>query len=287
MAPADSIYEEDVVKGILQNLLIVYLLVSDLKINPRNARTHSKHQIRQIAASIKEFGFTNPILIDQDYTIIAGHGRVAAAMQLGMSLVPTIQLENLSPDQIRAYVLADNRLAEKAGWDKSVLAIELQHLLTIESDFDISSTGFEVPEIDLILSCKTGKPDPDDNFEIIETDNATSQLGDLWSLGKHRVLCSDSLRDDSYSILMGNRLADVVFTDPPYNVPIDGHVSGNGPIHHPEFKMASGEMSASQFISFLTTILRFLAQYSASRTSVSCGRWSLYSCAWTRARPRS
>jgi ParB-like nuclease domain len=146
-----------------------YRPVGDLKNNPRNARVHSKHQIRQIASSIKAFGFTNPVLLDKDNTIVAGHGRVAAAKLLGISDVPTIRLENLSSDQLRAYVLADNRLAEKAGWDKSILAIELQHLISIESDFDVTVTGFEIPEIDLVLSTPSAKPDPDDVFELSET----------------------------------------------------------------------------------------------------------------------
>jgi len=159
------------VKGtITPELLITYHPVDELKDCPRNARTHSKRQIRQIAASIKAFGFTNPVLIDRNNTIIAGHGRVAAAKLLGLSMVPTIRLENLSPDQIRAYILADNRLAEKAGWDKSILAIELQHLLTIDDDFDVTITGFEIPEIDLIIGEATGKPDPDDSFAVAETD---------------------------------------------------------------------------------------------------------------------
>ena len=131
-------------------LSLTYLPVDALRPYARNARTHSKRQIRQIAASIKEFGFTQPVLIDKENSIIAGHGRVEAAKLVGLSKVPTIRLEGLSPDQVRAYIIADNRLAEKAGWDASILAIELQHLLLL-TDLDITVTGFEVPEIDLIL----------------------------------------------------------------------------------------------------------------------------------------
>ena len=173
---------------------LLNLSISDLKNNPGNARTHSHHQIRQLAESIKAFGFTNPVLIDRNDMIIAGHGRVAAAKLLGLPLVPTIQLENLSPDQVRAYVIADNRLAEKAGWDESILAIELQHLLTIESDFDVTITGFEIPEIDLLLSTADDKPDPDDVFDAVETAQAVTRLGDLWHLGRHRVLCGKLYR---------------------------------------------------------------------------------------------
>ena len=246
----------------LPDLSIIYRAVGDLKPNPHNARTHSKHQIRQIAASIKAFGFTNPVLIDGNNTIIAGDGRVAAAKLLRLSLVPTIRLENLSPDQIRAYILADNRLAEKAGWDKSILAIELQHLLTIDDDFDVTITGFEIPEIDLIIGEATGKPDPDDSFAVAETDQLVTQLGDLWLLRKHRVLCGSALQQTSYATLMASRRADVVFIDPPYNVPIAGHASGNGSVQHREFQMASGEMSEAEFVAFLTTSLRLLTRYS-------------------------
>src|ERR1017187_7873693 len=133
--------------------------VASLRPYDRNARTHSKRQIRQIAASIKEFGFTNPVLIDSEGMIIAGHGRAEAAKLLGMGQVPTIRLENLSRDQIRAYVLADNRLAENAGWDKNILAIELQTLMALDLDFDITITGFEIPEIDLILNDSANSTD--------------------------------------------------------------------------------------------------------------------------------
>ncbi len=243
-------------------LQITYQSVADLKNNPRNARTHSKHQILQIARSIDAFGFTNPVLLDHDNMIVAGHGRVAGAKKLGISLVPTIRLEDLSPDQIRAYVIADNRLAETAGWDKSILSIELQHLLTIDNDFDVTVTGFEIPEIDLALATENDKADPDDTFEVAETPQAVTQLGDLWHLGKHRVLCGNSLEPQSYSTLMGSRRADVVFVDMPFNVHINGHVCGNGSIRHREFPMASGELTEFEFISFLSSSLRLLAQYS-------------------------
>jgi hypothetical protein len=191
----------------LSELLITYQPISDLKNNPRNARTHTKYQVRQIANSITEFGFTNPVLLDHNNTIIAGHGRVAAAKLLGMSSAPTIRLENLSPDQIRAYVIADNRLAEKAGWDQAILAIELQHLMTIESDLDVTITGFEIPEIDLLLATEDDKPDPDDTFQVAEAVQPVTQVGDLWHLGKHRVLCGSACEQAPYSTLMASRPA--------------------------------------------------------------------------------
>jgi len=245
-------------------LKVTYKPVCRLAGYPNNSRKHSQHQIRQIAASIKAFGFTNPVLIDQNDTVIAGHGRVAAAKLLGMDQVPTIRLESLSEDQVRAYVIADNRLAEKAGWDKSILAIELQHLLTIDSDLDVTVTGFDVPEIDLILSQATTEPDQDDVFEIGPTSQIVTRLGDLWHLGKHRVLCGNALDENSYKTLMGPRHANLAFVDPPYNVPIEGNVSGHGSIHHPEFAMASGEMNEAEFVAFLSTSLRLLARHSTN-----------------------
>ena len=244
--------------------VITYQKVGELTNNPRNSRTHSKRQIRQIANSINAFGFTNPVLLDRSNMIIAGHGRVRAAQLLGISEVPTIRLENLSADQVRAYVIADNRLAEKAGWDKSILAIELQSLLTIDSDFDVTITGFEIPEIDLLLTTDHGKPDPDDDFEITTIGEAVTRPGDLWQLGRHRLLCGSAIEQASFSQLLGNRRADIVFVDPPYNVAIDGNVSGNGSIQHREFGMASGEMGELEFITFLTASLGLLARYSAA-----------------------
>src|SRR5450631_2768070 len=181
--------------------------IQDLVPHPQNARTHSKHQIRQIADSIRVFGFTNPILIDGRNRIIAGHGRVEAAKLLGMEQVPAIRFENLNDEQIRAYVIADNKLAENAGWDRSILAIELQHLLTLDcADFDFTITGFEVAEIDMIL--EEAAIGPDDESEVVEPilDGAPiTEPGDLWLLGKHRIMCGNSLHDETYKALMGNR----------------------------------------------------------------------------------
>jgi ParB-like nuclease domain len=178
-------------------LSIVYASISSLRPYTRNARTHTKRQIRMIAQSIQAFGFTNPILTDESNSIVAGHGRVEAAKLIGMAKVPTVRLENLTEDQIRAYVIADNRLAEKAGWDKSILAIELQHLMTLDcGDFDVTITGFEVPEIDVIIeeakeSSATEDAVPEPNLD----QPAVTEPGDLWLLGKHRILCGNALHD--------------------------------------------------------------------------------------------
>lgn len=233
---------------------------------PRNPRTHSPKQIRQIADSIETFGFTNPVLIDRNRNIIAGHGRVDAAKLLDIDTVPTICLEDLSEEQIRAYVIADNRLAENAGWDTEILAIELQSLLEIDLDFDITVTGFETPEIDLLIAgLDDGSAEPDelDNVEV-DTDSPTiTRPGDIWQIGRHRLICGDSTDPDVYARLLDGECAQMVFTDPPYNVPIDGHVCGLGGVKHREFEMAAGEMSAPEFTAFLKKVFSNLAEFSA------------------------
>jgi DNA modification methylase len=250
-------------------LEIIYSSPNLLVANERNARTHSKHQIRQIGNSISQFGFTNPVLVDNKNTIIAGHGRVAAARLLGIDQVPTIRLEALTEDQIRAYVIADNRLAEMAGWDKSILAIELQHLVNLDShlSLDAAVTGFEIPEIDVLLEeAKETKPDTEDILEIDEAALPITQTGDLWQLGKHRVLCANSLEPGSYKALLNSRSANVVFVDPPYNLIIDGNVAGHGAIRRREFMMASGEMDDAEFAAFLAQALALLARHSSSNS---------------------
>ncbi|HMG84938.1 MAG TPA: ParB/Srx family N-terminal domain-containing protein [Terracidiphilus sp.] len=164
--------------------------VSSLKPYRANARTHTKHQIRQIANSIVAFGFTNPILIDSGNRIIAGHGRVEAAKLLGMERVPTIRLEGLNEDQIRAYVLADNKLAENAGWDSQILAIELQYLVELNSaDLDVTITGFEIPEVDAVITAVSGESEPEPPVPEPDRDGqAVNQPGDLWKLDKHRII---------------------------------------------------------------------------------------------------
>jgi len=213
----------------LNQLTVTYEEIQSLVPYARNARTHSKRQIRQIADSIHAFGFTNPVLVNRSRRIIAGHGRVDAAKLLGMKSVPTICLENLNEDQIRAYILADNRLAEKAGWDNSILAIELQHLTSVDLGFDVSITGFEVGEIDLILQEAAAAEEKEEEEPVeISSGPAITKPGDIWLLGDHRLMCGDALEESTYSALMNGQKADVVFADPPYNVKIDGNVCGKG-----------------------------------------------------------
>src|SRR5712691_963149 len=228
---------------------IEYSLVRELRPYPNNARTHSKKQIRQIANSIAKFGFCNPVLIDDDKQIIAGHGRVEAAKLLGIAAVPTCRLSHLSEADKRAYILTDNKLAEKAGWDKQLLAIELQCL--IDLDVEIELTGFEMPEIDLILEdareANGASSGPEDNVPQYPSGPVVTQSGDLWVLGNHRLLCADARDQGPYERLLAGGKAQFVFTDPPYNVRIDGNVCGLGRIRHRDFAMGCGEMSEAEF----------------------------------------
>jgi len=246
----------------MTKLTIGQLPVGSLKPYDRNARTHSAKQIAQIASSIKAFGFNNPVLIDKDGGIIAGHGRVEAAKALGQETVPCVRLEHLNEAQKRAYILADNKLAEKAGWDPEILKIELQHLTNLDLDFDISVTGFEMPEIDVLLSDTPEETDSADDVPAVEPGPAVTRLGDIWQIGPHRLICGDSTKAETYAHLLDGDRAQMIFTDPPYNVKIDGHVSGLGSVKHREFAMASGEMTTSEFSCFLREVFANLAAHS-------------------------
>jgi len=246
-----------------RDLRVTYLPPGDLKPYANNPRTHSKKQVRQIADSMKTFGFTNPILIDSGEGVIAGHGRLEAAKLLGVQRVPTIRLDEMTEAQKRAYIIADNKLAENAGWDQELLAIELDYLLEIETEFDISVIGFEPAEIDLVLSGSDGGSSSDPLDEAPEVPLVpVSSLGDLWLLGKHRLYCGDATDRTAFARLMDGKQAQMVFSDPPYNVPIAGNVSGLGSVKHGEFVMASGEMTVEAFTVFLKSVLGHMADVS-------------------------
>lgn len=230
----------------------------------RNARTHSKKQLRQIAESIRTFGFTNPVLIDQANTILAGHGRVEAAKSLGMETVPCLRIQHMTEAEKRAYVIADNKLALNAGWDEELLAQELQGLLATENlGFDIGVIGFEVAEIDSLVEGLSPE-EPNNPEDDILPDIAPRRVnpGDIWQLGAHRLICGDALDPRVLDDLMEGELARMVFSDPPYNVKIDGHVGGSGKTKHREFAMASGEMTETEFTAFLTKALQNMADHS-------------------------
>jgi DNA modification methylase len=240
-------------------LNIEHAAIDNLCPSPRNARTHNEQQIVQIAASISAFGFLNPIIVDPEGQILAGHGRLAAAMRLGLTEVPIIRVDRLTDAHKRLFALADNRLAELAGWDEEVLSIELKELEEIVLDLDISITGFDTVDIDRIAeSVSAKKIDPADLIPEMEA-GPISKLGDVWRLGRHKLLCGSALDKSSYESLLGDERAQTIVTDPPYNVPIDGHVSGTG---RREFVMASGEMSEDEFVKFLLTTFGHLAEFS-------------------------
>lgn len=242
---------------------IVMTPVGALTPYPRNALKHSKRQVKLIARSIEKFGFTNPVLMSGDGQIIAGHGRVAAAKLLGLETVPTIALSYLSAAERRACVLADNKLAEIAGWDRDILAIELQGL--IDLDFEVELTGFSLAETDSILEDAKNRNVEGNDLAVDYIPPlaaaAATRRGNMWLIGNHRLVCGDARETADYEQLMETEKADLVFTDPPYNVPIEGHAGGLGRVHHREFAFASGEMTEAEFTQFLTTSLSAMAGY--------------------------
>jgi DNA modification methylase len=251
-----------------KSLKIIYQQIEDLKLDPGNPRVHSKKQIGQIAESIKVFGFIVPILIDRNGKIICGHGRLMAARALGIIKVPTVHLDHLTEAQARAFMIADNRLTEIASWDDQFLAQQLKDLSLSGLDFSLEITGFEMGEIDLRIASLEDTPaqdaDPADVLPESPAGPPVSKNGDLWLLGHHRVLCGNALDPEAFMALMGEERAATVFTDPPYNVEIDGHAGGLGAIHHRPFPMASGEMSKAEFTAFLAQACRNLVAFSAA-----------------------
>jgi DNA modification methylase len=205
----------------------------------RNSRTHSKEQIIQLRGSLREFGFINPCLIDKDYNVIAGHGRICAAKEEGIAEVPCIFVEHLTEAQKRAYIIADNRLAMNAGWDDEMLTVELSDLQG--ADFDLDLFGFDVAELDKLLNPESDIKE--DDFDVnAELEQPTfSKTGDLWLLGNHRLICGDSTKQETYDILMDGKKANLCVTDPPYNVNYEGTAG----------KIKNDHMANKAFYSFL------------------------------------
>lgn len=237
--------------------------LSDLKPCPTNAKTHSPAQIKLLALSIAVNGFVNPMLVDEQGSIIAGHGRFEAAKAAGLDAVPTIVLGHLTEVQKRAYRIADNRLAEVgSGWSMELLRLEVDGILELDADFDLGLTGFDARELDLSFDATASKqPEADPEIPPVQQ-RAVTRLGDIWQIGEHRVICGDATVADTYKHLLGRERAAMVLADPPYNVPISGHVSGNGKVSHREFVAASGEMTDSEFQHFLTAFMLCCARFS-------------------------
>ncbi len=264
--------------GNVRPLAIVYLPTGDLHLNADNPRIHSERQIRQIARSIKAFGFNVPIQINRQRQVVGGHGRLEAAKVLGLATVPTIELEHLTLEQQIAFAIADNKLTENSKWDERLLAEQINFLSGVELDFSLEATGLEVAEIDILIeSLAPASENGHDDADIVPEARCSApvtKLGDLWLLNNHRVLCENSLNENSFRVLMQNRKASTVFVDPPYNLPIDRYVGGLGAIKHREFAMASGEMSKSKFTDFLAQSFRPLLRHSADPSvHFVCGDW--------------
>jgi ParB-like nuclease domain len=242
---------------------IVWVAIGDLKPFPGNPRRHPEDQIARLMRTIDRI-WTNPILTDETHTILAGHARLEAAKRLGRREVPTLTIAGLSVAEKRAVVIADNRLPEQAVWDFDLLREHFKEL--IEIDFDVELTGFSTGEIDLVLD---GKPalsatDPADDLTGLDDGAAVSRPGDVWELGRHRLICGDALYDTSYQVLLQGDLAQMMLTDPPYNVPIQGHAVGRGKTRHREFTMAAGEMSEEAYTAFLASFIRHAIAFSAN-----------------------
>ncbi|QDW37777.1 DNA methylase N-4 [Bradyrhizobium sp. KBS0727] len=242
---------------------IIEMPTGKLRPSKRNARTHSKKQVEQIVNSIRRFGWTYPILVDELGNILCGVGRWLAAQRLGLAKVPVISLAHLGDAEKRALMLADNKIAANAAWDRKILAAELGELAILlpEIELTMEITGFDTGEIDSLMGDFVDtERDPADELPQLAS-KSTSRLDDLWQAGRHRILCGDSCEAAHVRALMGRRLAAMAFSDPPYNIRIKSIV-GRGKIKHREFALASGEMSPSQFVAFLKKWMRLAAQFS-------------------------
>ena len=258
-------------------LHIRYVPPADLRPHPRNARNHSERQIEQIAASIRSFGFNAPVLVDKEGQILAGHGRVKAARKLNLEQVPCVAIGHLSPAQRRAFMLADNRLGELSKWNEEVLALELEELSVMDEPFEITDTGFEMPRIDVLIEERHKPADQIDPADM-PVDNSrvepVARPGDLWLLGRHRLFVGNALEPESFKALLGDQQAQMIFIDPPFNVPIQGHVSGLGKARHREFVMASGEMSDDEFEAFLrAAFIQLMAHAMPGSIHFVCMDW--------------
>lgn len=241
--------------------------------NPRNARRHSDRQIQQVAASITRFGFLVPIVIDGANMIAAGHGRWEAARRLKLATVPVVRAEFLTDADRRAFALTENRLAELSDWDENILAEELQVLF--DGGYDLEITGFSAANLDFAIVEDTPRRAQREDVELPDrAAPSVSRVGDLWLAGPHRLYCGDARMAESWEVLLGDDRAAMVFSDPPYNVPIDGFVSGNGRVRHREFVMGAGEMSPPEFVTFLRAIFRNCVRFSkAGSIHYQCMDW--------------
>jgi 16S rRNA G966 N2-methylase RsmD len=258
-----------------QRLAVEHVPIDRLKRNARNPRDHKEKQLAKLATSIARFGFLVPCIIDDDDRVLAGNARVAAAARLGFTEVPAIRIRHLTEAEMRAFVVADNKLTELATWNDAILREELQFFAELDIDFDFSTIGFDTAEVDWILDDAPDATSRDDDLTALASGQPTvSNPGDLWIAGPHRIYCGDALVPDSYAVLLGTDRAQMVFSDPPYNVPILGHVGGSGAVQHREFQMASGEMTVPEFTAFLTGAMKNMAGFSVDGSiHFACVDW--------------
>jgi len=240
-------------------------LISDLIPYANNARTHSDEQVTQIASSIKEFGFNNPILIDKDNGIIAGHGRLEAAKKLGYTEVPTIKLEHLTDTQRKAFILADNRIALNSGWDTTLLSLELKEL---DTELDLTSLGFDAKELAALLAPEQVEGNTDEDSVPDVPEEPITKPGDIYKLGNHRLMCGDSTSIDAVDKLLDGNKVDLIFTDPPYNVAFNGR-SGKHDV------IKNDNLSKEQFATFITEICNTIEAVNAKAYYIWCN-WNFY-----------
>jgi DNA modification methylase len=256
--------------------VVEYVPLASIFPNPVNPRTHSRQQIKALAHSIEAFGFNAPILVDGENRVVAGHARLEAARLLGLQEVPVIRLKHLSEQQAKAYMLADNKLTDRSGWDDAKVSIILKDLSEMALEFEIEATGFETAEIDLRIQSLDPSEDVADSADEFEgpAGPPVSRLTDLWRLGPHSLVCGSSLDSHVYGVLLSGEKASAVFSDPPYNVPMKGHAGGKGRRKHREFPMASGEMTEDAFRRFLEDALGLAAAHSVEEAiSFACMDW--------------
>ena len=256
-------------------LTIENLPIKDLRRYQNNPRLHPKSQIEKLVRAIDEFGFLIPVLIDNRNNVLAGHARLEAANKLSLPCVPCIRASHLTETQKRTFIILDNRLTEEAEWDFQLLAKEIEFLQ--DEGIDLATTGFEIAEIEMIFDAVTSNtcsPATDDILPNLAPDNIVTKPGDLWILGDHRLFCGDARRLESFQILLSDEIAQLAFVDPPYNLKIRGHVSGNGRVKHREFAQASGEKTSAQFQKFLEESLGLLAEHSVDGSiHFVCSDW--------------
>lgn len=237
---------------------IVYRAITGVRGYDGHARKHPEKQIVQLMASMTQFGFAMPLLIDEAGVLIVGHARLDAARRLGLTEVPVIVADHWSASQVKAYRLADNQLARHATWDERLLRVEIESIIELD-EVSVEVMGWETAEIDVLLGdVSTDGNDPDDDIPPDE-DRVVAKPGDVWLLGSHRLLCGSSLEPDNWLRLMAGARGAMVLTDAPFNVPVNGHVSGSG--RHAEFAMASGEMSQAEFAAFNEVYLRAMTAH--------------------------